>query len=223
MKAGLNWLRWPTDAPAAIVIWGALLALTVGAIVVGRWSLGFVSAATLVLSMAPVFLARWFRVALPVPLVMAIILFVFASIFLGEALDFYGRVWWWDLALHGFAAVGFGLIGFLLTLMLFEGDTFAAPPWALALISFCIAMTVGSVWEIFEFVMDRSFGLNMQKSGLTDTMGDLIINAAGGAVAAITGFFYLRGRKRGPLNRFLRQFMLINKRFYRRWHHRQHR
>jgi len=223
MKAGPNWVRWPTDAPAAIVIWGALLALTVGALLFGRWSLGFVSGATLVLSMAPVFLARWFRIALPLPLTLAIILFVFASIFLGEAFDFYGRVWWWDLALHGFSAVGFGLIGFLLTLMLFEGDTFAAPPWALALISFCIAMTVGSVWEIFEFLMDRSFGLNMQKSGLNDTMGDLIINAVGGSVAAITGFFYLRGHRRGVLNRFIRQFMLVNKRFYRRWHHRQHR
>jgi hypothetical protein len=149
-------------------------------------------------------------------------LFVFASIFLGEAFDFYHRFWWWDLALHGSAALGFGLIGFLLTLMLFEGDTFAAPPWALALISFCIANTVGSVWEIFEFLMDQSFGLSMQKSGLPDTMGDLIINAAGASVAAITGYFYLRGRKRGLLNRFIRQFMLINKRFYRRWHYRHH-
>lgn len=221
MKAGPNWLRWPSDAPAAIVIWAALLALTVGALLFGRWSLGFVSGATLLLSMAPVLLARWFRITLPLPLILAIILFVFASIFLGEAFDFYRRFWWWDLALHGSSALGFGLIGFLLTLMLFEGDTFAAPPWALALISFCIAMTVGSVWEIFEFLMDRSFGLSMQKSGLPDTMGDLIINAIGGSVAAVTGYYYLRGRKRGLLNRFIRQFMLINKRFYRRWHHRQ--
>ena len=220
MKDGPSLIRWPSDAPAAIVIWGALLALTIGALLFGRWSLSFVSGATLILSMAPIFLARWFRIALPVPVVLGIILFVFASIFLGEAFDFYRRFWWWDLALHGFSAVGFGLFGFLMTLMLFEGDTFAAPPWALALISFCVAMTVGSVWEIFEFAMDRSFGLNMQKSGLDDTMGDLIINAAGGSVAAITGFFYLRGRKRGFLNRIIRQFMLINKRFYRRWHRR---
>lgn len=223
MKAGPKWLYWPSDAPVAVVLWSALLVVTFGALVFGRWSLGFVSGATLVLSLLPVLLAQRFRIALPVPLIVAIIAFVFASIFLGEAFEFYERFWWWDLALHGFSAVGFGMIGFLFTLMLFEGDTFAAPPWAIALIAFAIAMTVGSVWEIFEFLMDRGFGLNMQKSGLFDTMGDLMINAAGGGVAAISGYVFLRGRRRGLVRGLLHQFITANKRFYRLWRDRRNR
>lgn len=223
MKVGPRQLYWPSDAPVVVVLWSALLAVTVGAIVFGRWSLSFVSGATLVLSLVPVFLARRLRIALPVPLIVAIIAFVFASIFLGEAFEFYERFWWWDLALHGFSAVGFGMIGFLLTLMLFEGDTFAAPPWAIALIAFAIAMTVGSLWEIFEFLMDQGFGLNMQKSGLVDTMGDLMINAAGGGVAALSGHAFLRNRRGGIFRGLLHQFITRNKRFYRLWRDRRNR
>jgi len=50
--------------------------------------------------------------------------------------------------------VGFGLIGFLGIFMLFEGDRFKAPPVALAVLSFCFAVSIGAVWEIFEFSMD---------------------------------------------------------------------
>jgi hypothetical protein len=54
-------------------------------------------------------------------------------------------------------------------------------------------VSLGTIWEIFEFLMDWNFGLNMQKSGLVDTMTDLMINAAGAAIAAVIGYFYVRG------------------------------
>ena len=98
--------------------------------------------------------------------------------------------------------------------MLFEGDRFAAPPSAIALITFCVAMTVGAIWEIFEFFMDQTFGLNMQKSGLPDTMGDLIVDAIGGLIASLTGYFYLRRNAAGLLGRGLSQFIHMNGRLY---------
>ncbi len=62
----------------------------------------------------------------------------------------------------------------------------------LATITFALAVTVGTIWEFFEFLMDWFFGLNMQKSGLVDTMTDLLINATGAAIAALIGYFYVR-------------------------------
>ncbi|MGJ8561475.1 MAG: hypothetical protein ACSHX3_14670 [Litorimonas sp.] len=178
--------------------------------------MAFVSTATLCLSLLPLALAHRLSVRLPVSFLLFITVFVFASIFLGEAFDFYNRVWWWDLALHGSAAMGFGLLGFLFVFMLFEGDRFAAPPLALAFITFCVAMTLGACWEVFEFAMDQTFGLNMQKSGLIDTMGDLIVNGIGAGFASVVGYLYVCYRAVGVFSRPLEQFIDLNKTYYRK-------
>ena len=108
----------------------------------------------------------------------------------------------------------FGLLGFLFVFMLFEGDRFAAPPSAIAFITFCVAMTVGSVWEIFEYLMDLSFGLNMQKSGLDDTMTDLMIDALGSGAASLTGYLYLKRNSAGLLGHIISEFIALNRRLY---------
>jgi hypothetical protein len=199
------------------VIWAALLIAGLIALGSTRWSLAFVSFATLGLSLLPPLLAARWSLTLPLPFLVATTLFFFATIFLGEAFDFYERLWWWDLALHGSSAVGFGLTGFLLVFMLFEGDRFAAPPSAIAAITFCVAMTIGATWEIFEYTMDASFGLNMQKSGLDDTMGDLIVNGIGSLTASLTGYIYLTRDSEGWIGRRLSQFIKINRKFYQKY------
>ena len=146
-----------------LTLWGALLLSAIIALALMRWSLAFVSVVTLLLAIAPALLARRYKITLPMPFLFATTLFVFGSVFLGEAFGFYENFWWWDIALHGTSAIGFGLIGFLFIFMLFEGDKFAAPPVAICFLSFCLAMTVGGVWEIFEYAMDQWLGLNMQK------------------------------------------------------------
>ena len=105
-------------------------------------------------------------------------------------------------------------MGFLLIFMLFEGDRYAAPPWALAALAFCVGLSIGALWEVFEFSMDQLFGMNMQKSGLVDTMTDLIIDIAGAAIGAFSGFLFLKGRQFGGLDKVMGQFVQANKRFY---------
>ena len=204
-------------SPKILVIWAALLIAGLIALGSTRWSLAFVSFATLGLSLLPPLLAARWSLTLPLPFLVATTLFFFATIFLGEAFDFYERLWWWDLALHGSSAVGFGLTVFLLVFMLFEGDRFAAPPSAIAAITFCVAMTIGATWEVFEYTMDASFGLNMQKSGLDDTMGDLIVNGLGGLTASLTGYIYLTRDTEGWIGRRLSQFIKINRNFYQKY------
>jgi len=199
------------------LIWLALALSVLISLALGRWSLAFVSLATLVLSFTPPLLANRWSLTLPRPFLLATTLFIVGSIFLGEAFDFYERLWWWDLFLHGFAAIGFGLFGFLFVFMLFEGDRFAAPPLAIAYISFCVSMMMGASWEIFEYGMDQLFGLNMQKSGLDDTMGDLMINFAGAIFASGSGFLYLKGGRGGLVGSAISLFVQRNARFYRRF------
>ncbi|MBV2359230.1 hypothetical protein KUH32_05570 [Thalassococcus sp. CAU 1522] len=201
---------------AVYAIWAFLTLELSVALVTGRWTTAFVAAATLGLSALPALFAARFDIRLPVSFFAAAVLFIFATIYLGEVGDFYERYWWWDIMLHGGSAMGFGLIGFLFVFMLFEGNRYAAPPIAVAFISFCFAVTIGAVWEIFEFGMDQLFGFNMQKSGLTDTMTDLIVNCAGAAVGAAAGYFYLKGRQLGGPIAAIEEFVRLNRRLFRK-------
>ncbi len=181
-----------------------------------QWSVAFVAAFTLGLSLLPALFAERFGVRLPMTFAALVVVFLFATLFLGEIGDFYERFWWWDVLLHSGSAIGLGLIGFVLVFMLFQGDRFAAPPLALAVLSFCIAVSMGALWEIFEYSMDQIFGLNMQKSGLEDTMWDLIVNTIGASIGAIAGYNYLRGRGFAGLARMIDQFVQTNKKFFRK-------
>lgn len=194
---------------SALVLNGIRLLLAVEALVAalrGVWPAVFVTLAALALTILPGQVASRVGLRLPPSFLAAIALFILATLYLGEVQDFYDRFWWWDLALHFGSAMGFGILGFLLVFMLFQGDRYAAPPWALGALSFCLAMTVGVLWEVFEYAMDTLFGFNMMKSGLPDTMGDLIVDAVGAALAALAGVIYLldrAGRLGAPFDVFI--------------------
>lgn len=199
-----------------VAIWTALAVALIFALFESRWSLAFVALATFGASLVPLYFARKLGVRLPASFVAVIVLFIFSTLFLGEAFDFYNRFWWWDIALHSGAAMSFGIVGVLFMLMLFKGDRYAAPPWAISFFAFCFAMTIGAVWEIFEYGMDVNFGLNMQKTGLDDTMKDLIVNAIGAIIGAGAGFFYLKGRELGLITQPLKDFVRENRDFFRK-------
>ncbi|MDQ7070496.1 MAG: hypothetical protein Q9M48_07135 [Rhodobacterales bacterium] len=199
------------------IIWTLLAVLAFGALVTGHYSLGFLALITLAVSVAPLLVARWANITVPPVFIAAVVLFVAGTLFLGEAYDFYNRFWWWDIMLHGGSAAGFGLIGFVLVFMMFQGDRFAAPHFAIAVFAFCFAIAIGVIWEVFEFLMDQSFGLNMQKSGLLDTMGDLIMDMLGAFIGAGSGYIYLKGRDRSGLPGVIGDFVRRNPRFFPRF------
>lgn len=200
----------------AKIIWAVLALLMLDALVQHNWPLAFVALATLMLSLAPVVVARWAEIVVPPSFIAAIVVFVGGTLFLGEVYDFYNRFWWWDLVMHSGSAVGFGLIGFVLVFMMFQGDRYAAPPIAVAFFAFCFALAIGALWEIFEFGMDQVFGLNMQKSGLMDTMWDLIMDFLGALIGAGAGYAYLKGRAKGGLMGLIDDFVQRNPRFFSR-------
>jgi hypothetical protein len=78
------------------------------------------------------------------------------------------------------------------------------------------AVTIGTLWEIFEFFMDQFFGLNMQKpmrgdpSGLTDTMWDMIVNAIGACIISSIGWRYLKGKQTFFVRDWIRTFIRKN-------------
>jgi hypothetical protein len=198
-----------------MAVWLILVGATVVALITQHWTNVFVSITALILTLLPTIFSERFRIRLPLSFMAGISLFVFGTIFLGEAFNFYEKYWWWDVLLHGVSAMGFGVIGFLFIFYLFEGDKYAAPPWAVAFFAFSFAVTIGAMWEIFEFSMDQTFGMNMQKSGLVDTMWDLIVDSIGAFIGAISGFFWLKGRQEG-LAGMIEEFVSLNRRGFRK-------
>ena len=193
-----------------VILAGAALA----GLVTGRWSLVFVAVATFFLALVPQLFVRWIGVRFPPSFLAAIAFFVFATVFLGEAFDFYERYWWWDIVLHFGSALSFGVLGFLFIFMLFEGDRYAAPPAAVAVLAFAVAVSIGAVWEVFEYGMDELFGFNMQKTGLDDTMHDIIVDILGAAIGGFMGFVYLKGRAYGGIAAAMREFIRLNRRYF---------
>ena len=61
------------------------------------------------------------------------------------------------------------------------------------------------------------FGLNMQESGLNDTMGDIIVDVIGASVGAGSGWLYLHGRGIGGSAAVLQQFIDRNRRLFRKF------
>ncbi len=187
-----------------------------------RWLHAGLVAALLVLIGLP--LTKLFARIAPVPLEVQFFftLFIFATLFLGEVHDFYNRIWWWDLALHLAAGFLLGLLGFLVVYLLNEADgiDLLMRPSFIALFAFLFAVSLGALWEIFEFAMDQTFGTMMQKpmfddpSGLTDTMWDLIVDTVGAMAAVLVGWIYIRRSKRRGTDHWLKRFVARHPRLF---------
>ncbi|MCF7910067.1 hypothetical protein K9L16_00140 [Candidatus Pacearchaeota archaeon] len=191
-----------------------LLLAFIGALCNQRWAILFAISLTFILTFLPNLFEQKYKIYLPVEFEIVIILFIYASLFLGEMQGYYSKFWWWDIFLHTGSAIAFGFIGFTILYILNKGNRLNTKPIWIAIFSFCFAMAIGGVWEIFEFVMDQIFSLNMQKSGLVDTMWDLIVDCIGAIIASIIGFFYLKKRDVFLFGKTFKRFELENQDFF---------
>ena len=142
----------------------------------------FLSILTLLLLYIPSWIQVKLRIEIPIGLEIAILCFIFAAEILGEINAFYIVIPGWDTILHtlnGFlcAAVGFSLV---LLLNNDERLTFELSPFFLALVAFCFSMTVGVVWEFFEWAIDQLLKLDMQKDTILHTISSVMLDPAGG-------------------------------------------
>jgi hypothetical protein len=170
----------------------AVLAVELAAALLnGRWPVAFITALALGVSFLPAILQRNTNLHVPVQIQLVISAFVFAALFLGEVEGYYDRFSWWDLMLHSTFGIVLGLVTFLGLLALFEFQRVKMSLSLLSVFAVAFAMAVGSLWEMFEFFMDSTFGLNMMKSGLNDTMGDLIVNCLGATASVTAAHLYV--------------------------------
>ena len=163
-----------------------ILSIIVALVMIARFLRGdyysvFLCLLTLLLFNIPLFVDKKLHVSLPKELEAIILLFIFSAEILGEIGSFYTHIPWWDTMLHtinGFlmAAIGFSLIDILNNSSKFH---FNMSPIFVAFVAFCFSMTVGVVWEFFEFSMDYFTLTDMQKDRIITDISSVLLNPTG--------------------------------------------
>lgn len=163
----------------------------------------------------PAFIQRRFKIYIPSILQLVAVLLIYAHFILGEIFRAYDHLMWFDKTLHTLNGLAFALLGFsMINLLNNSGDQYKKlSPFFVSLFSFCFCLAVSYVWELFEFMMDSAFKLNMQRwkdglvdvgtgvnaytqgTGLVDTMIDMLVMMLGGALVSVIGYISLKTKK----------------------------
>ena len=141
----------------------------------------YICVLTLILFLLPSFIERKLHVELPDPLEIIILLFIFAAEILGEIQEYYLRIPGWDTVLHTingflFAAIGFSIVNILNK---DKHTSMSLSPFYMAVTAFCFSMTIGILWEFFEWSMDTFFGLDMQKDTVLQGFNSVMLDPGG--------------------------------------------
>ncbi|KMZ53805.1 hypothetical protein HMPREF0980_02032 [Dorea sp. D27] len=147
----------------------------------GNYENVFLCILTLLLLIIPSLVQVNLKIELPTALEIIILLFIFAAEILGEIQSYYIIFPGWDTLLHtlnGFlmAAIGFALVDILNRN---ERFSFKLSPVFVAIVAFCFSMTIGVIWEFFEFGMDQIFRFDMQKDTIVHTISSVMLDPAG--------------------------------------------
>ena len=160
----------------------------------------------LVALLFPSLLKQHTRILLPQRITFIYAVFLYLALLLGSLGGFYDTVAEWDTIQHALSSALFGVLGFSVIANLQEGGVqrLNLTPVLSSLFSFCLATTIGVLWEFYEFFADSVMGQNTQRtatiegvpligqSALLDTMGDLIVNCTAAAIVAVLGYFALK-------------------------------
>ena len=166
--------------------------------------------AMLLIMYLPHLLRSRFRIEVPWLLSVFIVVFCFSSLIMGDGLDLYGRVPWWDKLLHAESGFLLSMIAlWLIHVIMAENDKYIYfNKWFLCLFLVMFSLGLGACWEIIEYTYDSLMGTNSQQfmatttgsiftpedetlcghAALRDTMQDLILDLVGALIVAVYGF-----------------------------------
>lgn len=164
----------------------------------------------------PSIISKKKQIEIPSDLFLLYVIFLFCAIFLGEVRNFYYKISYWDMILHAFSGGMISALGFSFISLLNNDEKIhlKLSPFFVAAFAFTFSITLGVVWEVYEYTLDGLLGLNMQKfalesgagligrEALTDTMQDLIVDGLGAFIISIIGYISLKYDK-GWLERLI--------------------
>ena len=166
--------------PAAVyfILRAIVILVLIRQIFLGNYENVFMCGLTLLLLIVPSLVQVTFRIEIPSALEVIILMFIFSAEILGEVNEFYIKIPNWDTMLHtlnGFLAAA---IGFSLVNLLNEDKrlSFNLSPFFVAVVAFCFSMTIGVLWEFYEFFMDTNFAMDTQKDAIIYNINSVLLN-----------------------------------------------
>ena len=132
----------------------------------------------------PRFIEKKLDLDLPPFLEVIIMLFIFSAEIMGEINAYYEKIPMWDTMLHTINGFLMAAIGFSLVDIFNRSERFLVKlsPVFVAIVAFCFSMTIGVLWEFFEFFMDRTFAMDMQKDFFVTSINSVALNPTGANV-----------------------------------------
>ena len=146
-------------------------------IAMGNYTNTFFCLVALVLFTMPAIIEDTLKIEFPTIMEVSIYLFIYAAWILGELNSFYELFPYWDTMLHtinGFLCAGLGFS--FIDILNKKSTKFNLSPLYLAIASLCFSVTVGVMWEFFEFSMDRIFLSDMQKDEIVETVSTVTLD-----------------------------------------------
>ena len=155
-----------------------VLVVMIAQIINKNWDNVFLCVFTLVLFMIPSFVDKELHIKMPTTLEVIILLFIFSAEILGEIQEYYLIFDHWDAMLHTINGFLMAAIGFSLIDILNENENFSLSlsPIFVAVFAFCFSMTIGVLWEFFEYGMDKTFNMDMQKDRVVSQISSVNLN-----------------------------------------------
>lgn len=186
------WLSWTLEI--------LILASGIYQTFFGETAIGILTLVALAFILFPKILTRGFVPRIPIEIEIILFVMVFVQFVLGEARDFYTTIPYYDKFVHYLLPMFLGLISFLLLYTLQETGNLRVSKLAMVILTVLIALAIGALWEICEYLSDRIFYMifdtwhhfqgNAQQSAIDDTMTDLIIDTLGGVFGAVLGLWF---------------------------------
>ncbi|MCO8244669.1 MULTISPECIES: hypothetical protein [unclassified Haladaptatus] len=167
----------------ASVAFVGLVTRNVGVLINGSFALG--------VTFLPGVLKRDYRLSLSPTLTLWITVAVFLHAI--GMLGLYDEVWWWDHLTHLLSATLVAGVGYATARAFDEhSDAVYFPPRFMFVYVLLFTLAAGVIWEVLEFTARASAGLIGVKPvliqyGLSDTIVDLIFDAAGAVLVALFG------------------------------------
>lgn len=178
----------------------------------GRILVQTVSLIALFITFIPWFLKILFNIETPVFFEIIYLMFIYGILIMGELRGFYSGLWWWSILMTFTASITLGFVGLSVVYVLYKNNRINMTPIFASILIFCFAVSIGVLWEMFEFTLDTLIHSGLQK-GLTDTMQDISINVLGALLISIAGFFHIKKGKQILISTFLTTLLEKNLHF----------